>query len=96
MTRKIRNKVDNAKYTLWGRYSKGILIPIIITLCILCVGFIDAGAEAGNYPKVENATIKTVVTLDSGEEFVVSARETKVTVNTYNSSDPRDWEIGKW
>lgn len=93
---RIRNTADNTLYRIWGQYSKGILIPIIILICIICVGFIDAGAEAGNYPIQKNATIKTVVILEDGNEYIVSEKDTNVTVNTYNSQNPQDWDICKY
>ena len=96
MARKLRNKADDVRYALWGRYTKGILIPIIILVCVLCVGFIDAGAEAGNYPVKKNAVVKTVVILEDGNEYIVSEKDTNVTVNTYNSVNPQDWEISKY
>ena len=96
MAKKIKDGADNTLYKVWGQYSKGILIPIIILICIICVGFIDAGAEAGNYPVKKNAVIKTVVILEDGNEYIVSEKDTNVTVNTYNSVNPQDWEISKY
>lgn len=93
MARKVKNTADNAIYKIWGQYYKGILIPIIILICVLAVGFIDAGAEAGNFPVQKNATVKTVVILEDGSEYIVSEKDTNVTVNTYNSANPQDWEI---
>ena len=96
MARKVRNKADRVYYKVWGQYSKGILIPIVILICALCVGFIDAGAEAGNVPVQKNATVKTVVILEDGNEYVVSEKDTKVTVNTYNTDNPEYWDICKY
>lgn len=89
--KKIINKVDNE----FHRYTLGIFIPIILITAFFAVGFIDGGAEAGNFPVTQHATVKTIVILDDGNE-IVSEKDTNVTVNTYGSNDPRNWDICKY
>ena len=87
--KKVVNKIDNE----FHRYTMGILIPIILIAAFFAVGFIDGGAEAGNFPVTRHATIQTVVILDDGNTYIVSEKDTNVTVNTYGSNDPRNWDI---
>ena len=96
MARKIKEATDDFRYAVWGHYTKGIIIPILLLIAVLAIGFIDAGAEAGNFPKVKNATVQTIVILDTGEKYVVSEKDEKVTVNTYNTDDPEYWDICKY
>ena len=91
MLMKVVNKIDKIH-----NYSIGILIPIAIIICFFCVGFIDAGAEAGNFPVTKHAVVQTVVILDDGNEYIVSEKDRNVTVNTYNTNDPERWDICKY
>ena len=90
--RKIINRVDNDIHS----FTLGILIPIILIAAVFAVGFIDGGAEAGNFPVTKHAVVQTVVILDDGNEYIVSEKDTNVTVNTYGSNDPRNWDICKY
>ena len=90
--KKIINKVDNE----FHRYTPGIFIPIILITAFFAVGFIDGGAEAGNFPVTQRATVQTVVILDDGNTYIVSEKDTNVTVNTYGSNDPERWDICKY
>lgn len=90
--RKVVNKIDRDIHN----FTLGILIPIAIIVCFLCVGLIDAGAEAGNFPVTKHGTIQTIVILDDGNTYIVSEKDTNVTVNTYGSNDSRNWDIGKY
>lgn len=96
MAKKVMEATDDFRYAVWGRYTKGIIIPILLLIAALAVGFIDAGAEAGNFPQVKDATVQTVVILDTGEKYVVSEKTEKVTVNTYNTDNPEYWDICKY
>ena len=89
--KKVVNKIDKIH-----NYTFGILIPIAIIVCFLCVGLIDAGAEAGNFPVTKHAVVQTVVILDDGNEYIVSEKDTNVTVNTYNTDNPEYWDICKY
>ncbi len=75
---------------------KGAVIAAAIFICMLFVGIVDGGAEAGVYPHDEMATVQVVVTLECGNTYVVSEKEKKVTVNTYGSKCPKDWDISNW
>lgn len=90
--KKVANKIDKSIHS----FTLGILIPIILIAAFFAVGFIDGGAEAGNFPVTRHATIRTVVILDDGNEYIVSEKDTNVTVNTYGSNDPERWDICKY
>ena len=75
------------------KYYKGILIPVLLVTGTIFAAAVDGGAEAGNYARKETAVVQTVVTLEDGNQYIVSEKETEVTVNTYNSSNPADWDI---
>ena len=90
--RKIINRVDNDIHS----FTLGILIPVILIAAVFAVGFIDGGAEAGNFPVTQHGTIQTIIVLDDGNTYIVSEKDTNVTVNTYGSNDPERWDIGKW
>ena len=92
LMKKMVCKIDNDIHN----FTLGILIPIAIIVCFFCVGFIDGGAEAGNFPVTQHGTIQTIVILDDGNEYIVSEKDTNVTVNTYGSNDPRNWDICKY
>ena len=87
------SKREKADVRQLGTYSKGILIPIGIIAFFMAMGAIDGGAECGGYPKKETATVQIRVTLPDGNEYIVSEKEKEVTVVTYGSDDPADWEI---
>lgn len=80
---------------LFKRYSKGILIPIILLICAIAVGFIDGGTQAGNVPVVKRATVKTIVILEDGNVFEKET-ESNVTMYTYGYNDVTKWQIGKY
>lgn len=90
--KKIINKVDNE----FHRYTLGIFIPIILIAAFFAVGFIDGGAEAGNFPVTKHAVVQTVVILDDGNTYIVSEKDTNVTVNTYNTDNQEYWDICKY
>ena len=83
-----------------GRYCIGIILPIIavafLFFSIVVVGAIDGGAEFGNFPKTEHATITVTVTLDNGHCYEVDIKDKNVLVNTYGSSNPVNWDIAQW
>lgn len=81
---------------MFRKYSKGILLPLSIIVLFIFCGLVDGGAEAGNYPIRENATVQIVVTLENGNKYVVSEKETEVSINTYNSTNPEDWDITRY
>ena len=75
------------------RYSKGIMIPLLLIVAFIFVAIVDGGAEVGNYAEQHSARVQTIVTLDNGEVFVVEETTKEVTVNTYNLSNPANWDI---
>lgn len=82
------------KTDLFKRYSKGILIPVILAVCVIAVGFIDGGTQAGDVPVTKKATVKTIVILEDGNMFE-KEEEKNVTMYTYGYSDATKWIIGK-
>lgn len=77
-------------------YEKGIMVPIGLIIFFafwILIAKIDAGAEHGGFPEDKKAIIQTVVILEDGNEYVVAEKVTTVTVNTYHSQDPENWDI---
>ena len=72
-------------------YYKGIVIPILLILSFIFVGMVDGGAEAGSFPKTENARVQIIVTLDDGNTYIVADYNDEVTFNTYGRDDRRQW-----
>ena len=71
--------------------KKFAFVAATVVLAI-AVFAIDNGAECGAYPKRVKATVTVAVTLDNGHVYL-SEEERLVTVNTYGSDDPEDWEV---
>ena len=103
MTRAKKHRINRDRYgrpslhdrfTDWFCYYwQTIVIPMAFIGIFCFVGAVDGGADAGVYPVKKEATIQVVVTLDDGNVFVVEESEHDVTINTYGSSNPADWEI---
>ncbi len=77
-------------------YIKGTIMILVLAITFALCGYIDSGAEAGVYPQSAHATVEIVVTLDDGNSYVVNSYEKDVTVCTYHSDYPGDWDICNW
>lgn len=72
---------------------KKIALAILTVSALTAAVFaVDNGTECGVYPKRVKATVTVAVTLDNGHVYL-SEEERYVTVNTYGSDDPEDWEV---
>lgn len=78
---------------MFHRYYKGVIIPLLLIVSFIFAAIVDGGAEVGNYAEQHTARVQTIVTLDNGETFVVEEATKEVTVNTYNLSNPANWDI---
>ena len=77
-------------------HIKEFIIFILVIVCFIITGMIDAGADAGIYPEKHSAHVEVVVTLDNGSKYIVESYDKEVTVNTYAQHSPENWEIAEW
>lgn len=74
---------------------KRLISLFIISACVCMCGHIehDDLAFRNGAENVNNAIVTVTVTLPDGNTYTVDEYTTDVTVNTYQSENPKDWEI---